>query len=176
MLNLLQKYRHRALSRPSSKQEYVRYLLALPEHAWIAAHPGVQRCFDELFTRVPLALVADLLRHPFCFVPAADFKEKGAARFHMKNTIVVFPEFEQLLRKGEGAGVAFLAHEMAMVLYELENAADKDPLMAEVEADKFVCDLGLAEELEQLLLAQDESDGKRLRLTYLTLNAFGIDN
>lgn len=176
MLNLLQKYRHRALSRTSSKQEYVRYFLSLPEHAWVGKHAGVQRCFDELFLRVPMALVADLLRHPFCFVPSVDFQAKGAACFQMKNTIVVFPEFEALLRQGEGAGIAFLAHELAMVLYELENAADKDPLMAEVEADKFVCDLGLADELEQLLLAQDESDGKRLRLTYLTFNAFGVEN
>jgi hypothetical protein len=176
MLNLLQRYRHRALSRSSSKQDYVRYFLSQPEHAWIGAHAGVQRCFDELFLRVPLALVADLLRNPFCFVPSSEFQEKGTARYQMKNTIVVFPEYEQLLREGEGAGIAFLAHELAMVLYELEDAADKDPLMAEVEADKFVCDLGLADELEQLLLAQDESDGKRLRLTYLTLNSFGVDN
>jgi hypothetical protein len=44
--------------------------------------------------------------------------------------------------------------------------------MAEVGADKFVCDIGLADELEELLLMLDETIEKRLRLTYLTINHF----
>jgi hypothetical protein len=44
--------------------------------------------------------------------------------------------------------------------------------MAEVGADKFVCDIGLADELEDLLLMLDETIEKRLRLTYLTINHF----
>lgn len=174
MLNLLQKYRNRTSSREASKNDYARHFLTRPEHAWIEAHSGVKHCFEELFLRLPRELVIELVRQPFCFVPSSEFKQQGPARFQLQNTVVVFPEFEQLLRQADGAGVAFLAHEVALVLYELESAADKDPIMAEVEADKFVCDLGLADELERLLLAMDESAGKRLRLTYLTLNSFGL--
>jgi hypothetical protein len=47
-----------------------------------------------------------------------------------------------------------------------------DSIMAEVEADKFVSDLGLMFELEELLLMLDESVEKRVRLTYLTINHF----
>ena len=50
-----------------------------------------------------------------------------------------------------------------------------DPMMAEIEADKFVCDLGLADQLEQFLLALDESPEKRLILTQLSLKALGIN-
>lgn len=175
MLNLLQKYRNRTQSKTASKAEFAAYFLDRPEHAWIHASTGTKKCFEQLFTLLPRELVIEMTRQPFCFVPSEEFKAQGAARYQLRNTVVVFPEFERLLRKGTGEGAAFLAHEVALVLYELENAVDKDPIMAEVEADKFVCDLGLADELERLLLTMDESAGKRLRLTYLTFNAFGIN-
>ena len=93
----------------------------------------------------------------------------------LSNTIVVFPEFQNLLRSDKKSAVAYLAHELAFVLYEMEGGK-KDPLMAEVEADKFVCDIGLTFELEDLLLMLDETIEKRLRLTYLTINHFTRDN
>jgi hypothetical protein len=57
------------------------------------------------------------------------------------------------------------------VLLELEGMKG-DSIMAEVEADKFVSDLGLTFELEELLLMLDETVEKRVRLTYLTINHF----
>jgi hypothetical protein len=87
------------------------------------------------------------------------------------NTVVVFPEFQKLLKTSKPAAVAYLAHELAFLLYELEDAKS-DPLMAEVGADKFVCDIGFADALEELLLMLDETIEKRLRLTYLTINYF----
>ena len=175
MLDLLQKYRNRTQAKTASKAEFVDHFLTRPEHAWILAHAGAKLCFDKLFVLLPRELVIEMTRQPFCFVPSAEFKANGPVRYQLRNTVVVFPEFEKLIKQGSGEGVAFLAHEVALVLYELENAEDKDPIMAEVEADKFVCDLGLADDLEQLLLTMDESAGKRLRLTYLTFNAFGIN-
>lgn len=175
MLNLLQKYLNRSQTQAASKAAYAEHFLSRPEHDWIKAHPGTKQCFEKLFTLLPHNLVASMIRQPFCFVPAAEFKANGPVRYQLKNTVVVFPEFEALLRQGSGEGVAFLAHEVALVLYEIESIEDKDPIMAEVEADKFVCDLGLADDLERLLLTLDESAEKRLRLTYLTFNAFGIN-
>lgn len=175
MLNLLQKYRNRSQTKTASKAEYAGHFLSRPEHEWINAHAGTKDCFEKLFALLPQNLVVEMIRQPFCFVPSSEFRTNGPARYQLKNTVVVFPEFEALLRQGKGAGVAFLAHEVALVLYEIESAEDKDPIMAEVEADKFVCDLGLADDLERLLLTLDESAEKRLRLTYLTFNAFGIN-
>jgi hypothetical protein len=173
MLNLLQKYRRQNLA-PVSKQQYLSHFLAQEEHGWIERDADIRSCFEALFTRLPLSLAGDLLRHHLCFVPASEYKQQGPSRYQLKNTVVVFPEFQRVLSRDLQAGTAFIAHEVGLVLYELSNPADKDPLMAEVEADKFVCDLGLSDELEQLLLTQDETDAKRLRLTYLTLNAFGV--
>lgn len=175
MLNLLQKYRQRTLAKNVSKADFAAHFIGRPEHEWIVSHPKIKASFETLFNLLPSNLVVEMTRQPFCFVPSEEFREKGPTHYHLRNTVVVFPEFKELLSQGSGEGVAFLAHEVALVLYELENTDDKDPIMAEVEADKFVCDLGLADDLERLLLAMDESAGKRLRLTYLTFNAFGIN-
>ncbi len=176
MLNLFQKYR----KTPNSSQKELRkqfkdYFFSQDEHSWISAQKTTRAHFETLFDRLPSALLANFMRHPLFFVTAKTYKFEGAARFQMKNTVVVFPVYEALLTQKGLEAVAFLAHELALVIYELDEQSEKDPLMAEVEADKFVCDIGLADELETLLLSMDESAEKRLRLTYLTFQAFGIN-
>lgn len=111
-----------------------------------------------------------MTKYPVIFVPSQELKKNEPGRV-LNNTIVVFPEFQKLLNSEKKSAVAYLAHEVAFVLYELEGMKE-DPLMAEVSADKFVCDLGLTFELEELLLMLDETIEKRLRLTYLTINHF----
>jgi hypothetical protein len=176
MLNLFQKYRRPAApSNREQREQFSTYFFAQDDHAWISAQPQTRIAFEQLLARLPSALLVNLMRHPLLFVPSQSFQKNGAARYQMGNTIVVFPEYQRLLTRKGLEAVAFLAHEVAMVLYEIENVEDKDPLMAEVEADKFVCDIGLADELEQLLLGMDESSEKRLRLTYLTFKSLGIN-
>jgi hypothetical protein len=174
MLNLFQKYRRAA--QPGNRElreKFSAHFFAQEEHAWLNANARVH--FEALFARLPSALLATLVRQPFSFVPSEAFQQNGAARYQLQNTVVVFPEYQRLLQGRSMTAVAFLAHELGMMLYELDATAEKDPLMAEVEADKFVCDMGLADELEQLLLAMDECTEKRLRLTYLTFKSLGIN-
>ncbi len=176
MLNLFQKYRRPTGTQGKEvRQQFGDYFFSLEDHAWMSAAGETRAVFENLLARLPSALLLSLWQRPLAFVPSQDYQKNGAARYHSQNTIVVFPEYQRLLKQGDFAAVAFVAHELAMVLYELDNAQDKDPLMAEVEADKFVCDLGLGDELEQLLLAMDESTEKRLRLTYLTIQVLGIN-
>jgi len=176
MLNLFQKYRRTAAPwNRDQREKFSTYFFAHEDHAWISANPQIQQAFNDLFARLPSAFLVNLMRHPLSFVPSQAFQRNGAARYQLGNTIVVFPEYQRLLTRKGLEAVAFLAHEVAMVLYEVETQDDKDPLMAEVEADKFVCDIGLADELEQLLLGMDESSEKRLRLTYLTFKSLGIN-
>lgn len=176
MLNLFQKYRRLgATSARIQREDFCQYFFSIPEHAWMSEDANTFGVFKACFERLPSALLATLLRQPLLFIPSQVFKSEGAARFQMNNTVVIFPEFQKLFKRGAVEAVAFVAHELALVLYELENPVDKDPLMAEVEADKFVCDMGLADELEQLLLSMDESTEKRLRLTYLTFKSLGIN-
>ena len=176
MMNLLHKF----LSKDHSDKSLIRknfnhYFFNLPEHQWIAEE-GVQKHFENLFSRVPAKLLETLMqKYPVTFIKSQDLREARNPGAVVTNTVVVFPEFQKLLKTNKGSAVAWLAHELAFVIYELETE-HVEPLMAEVEADKFVCDLGLTFELEELLLMLDETIEKRLRLTYLTINHFSGDN
>ncbi len=172
MTNLIQKFfKKDRFNKSQTRKEFSRYFLSLPEHQWIVGRPAEDH-FEKLFQHLPLGVLDVLIhKYPVIFVPSETLKQKNKVGHVLHNTVVVFPEFQKLLMTRKSASVAYLAHELAFILYELE-APELDPLMAEIEADKFVCDLGLAEELEQFLLMLDETIEKRLRLTYLTINHF----
>lgn len=178
MLNLLEKFFHTTADNQKKKElreKFVEYFFGQDEHAWVSANPQTKIHFDKMLKRLPISLIEKLFyQHSIVFVPSSHFRKNDMKYYSLKNTVVIFPRFEALLTTNKKYAEAYLAHEVAFLVYELEEPTI-DPMMAEVEADKFVCDLGLADELEQFLLAQDESAEKRLRLTYLTLNALGIN-
>ena len=178
MLNMLEKFFHIGPDHQKKKElrsKFSEFFFTQPEHAWILNDSQVKSHFEMMLKRLPIGLIEKLFfQHSITFVPSSVFRSKEVKNYSLKNTVVVFPRFETLLRTNKKYAEAYLAHEVAFLVYELE-APEMDPMMAEIEADKFVCDLGLADELEQFLLAQDESAEKRLRLTYLTLKAFGIN-
>jgi hypothetical protein len=177
MMNLIQKFfKSNVSDRSKIRANFSAYFFSLPEHQWINSSV-VKSHFEKLFLHLPVGLLEALMsKYPVVFVPSESLQAKRKPGSVLSNTVVVFPEFQKLLRSGHQAAVAYLAHELAFLIYELEEN-QKDSLMAEVEADKFVCDLGFEAELEQLLLMLDETIEKRLRLTYLTINHFtGKDN
>lgn len=172
MFNLIEKFFKKDLSNKKVlRANFSNYFFSLPEHQWISE--GNSRInFEKLFERVPAGVLAFMMReNPVVFVSNEVLRNKKNVGIQFNNTIVIFPEFQKLIKSNKGAAVAYLAHELAFLLYELEGNKN-DPLMAEVEADKFVCDIGLSNELEELLLMLDETMEKRLRLTYLTINHF----
>jgi hypothetical protein len=171
MFNLIQKFLSKDRSNKSHiRKNFISYFYSLPEHAWIL-EGNDKTHFDKLFTYLPANLLeAMMTRHPIVFVPSECLKTASFGTV-LANTIVVFPEFQNLLKTEKKSAVAYLAHEIAFTLLELEGMKG-DSIMAEVEADKFVSDLGLMFELEELLLMLDESVEKRVRLTYLTINHF----
>lgn len=172
MFNLIHKF----LSKDRSNKSHIRknfsaYFYSLPEHQWILETCNTSH-FDRMFSHLPANLLeAMMTKYPVIFVPSYKMKEQKAAGQSLANTVVVFPEFQRLLASDKRAAVAYLAHELAFVLLELEGMKG-DTIMAEVEADKFVSDLGLTFELEDLLLMLDETIEKRVRLTYLTAHHF----
>lgn len=177
-MNLLHKFLSKDRSDKSQiRKNFDHYFFTLPEHQWIIA-AGARKHFENLFARMPAKLLENLMqKYPVIFVKSEDMREvyQYSAGTVLRNTVVVFPEFQKLIASNKASAVAWLAHELAFVVYELESE-HVEPLMAEIEADKFVCDLGLTFELEELLLMLDETVEKRLRLTYLTINHFTGDN
>ena len=172
MMNLIQKFFTKdKSSKKQIREQFSTYFFSMPEHVWTLDHP-VKAHFEKLFSHLPAGLLEAMMKkYPISFVTSETFNNKESVGLNLNNSVVVFPEFQKLLKSNKKSAVAYLAHELAFVLYELE-ASHVDSLMAEVEADKFVCDIGLADELEQHLLLLDETIEKRLRLTYLTVNYF----
>lgn len=172
MLNLIQKYFKTDRSDKSQlRKNFSSYFFSMPEHQWITTQ-NQKAHFENLFQHLPIGLIQSLMsEHPLAFVPSHQYKAQKQPGMVLANTVVIFPEFQKLLATSKKAAVAYLAHELAFLLYELESS-QSDSLMAEVEADKFVCDIGFSDELEELLLMLDETIEKRLRLTYLTINHF----
>ena len=172
MLNLIQKYFNKDRSdKVKIRENFSFYFFSLPEHQWITEQ-NLKPHFDKLFQHLPAGLIETMMtKYPVIFVPSETMKGLRRPGQVLTNTVVIFPEFQKLLRSPKRAAVAYLAHELAFLLYEIEGSKT-DPLMAEVGADKFVCDIGLSDELEDLLLMLDETIEKRLRLTYLTINYF----
>jgi hypothetical protein len=171
MMNLVQKFFNPHKSHKAQlRANFIQYFFSMPEHQWIVKGPSEQH-FHKLIELLPTGVLEALMtKYPVSFVMSETFAA-GKQLSSLSNTIVIFPEFQKLLRSTRASAVAYLAHELAFVLYEHE-AIKNDPLMAEVEADKFVCDIGLTFELEELLLMLDETIEKRLRLTYLTARHF----
>ena len=60
-----------------------------------------------------------------------------------------------------------LAHELGHIM--LSHGSRKLPVLdAQVEADKFACELGYLDDIENFLLEQPESIEKRVRLSFVT--------
>lgn len=176
MMNLIQKFLSKDRSNKSQlRKNFSAYFYSQPEHQWILESSNKAH-FDKLFSHLPAGVLeAMMTKYPVIFVPSEKLKQDAVPGAVLTNTIVVFPEFQKLLKSEKKSAVAYLAHELAFVLYELEGRSG-EPFMAEIEADKFVCDLGLTFELEEFLLMLDETIEKRLRLTYLTINHFTENN
>lgn len=171
-MDLIQRFFNKEKgNRAEIRKNFSTYFFSLPEHEWINSS-SCKDHFEKLFKILPSSLLAALMtKYPVTFVRSQEMKGHHHSGMALSNTIVVFPEFQKLLSSSKRSAVAYLAHELAFVIYDLE-IGNQDSLMAEVEADKFVCDLGLVFELEELLLMLDETVEKRLRLTYLTIHHF----
>ncbi len=171
MMNLIQRFLSKDRSNKSQiRKNFRANFFSLPEHRWIVEGCNTAH-FDKLFSHLPANLLNELMTTSHLrFVPSSELAELRHLG-PVSNTIVVFPEFQALLKSDKRAAVAYLAHEIAFLLLELDGVTGES-IMAEVTADKFVADLGLTFELEDLLLMLDESLEKRVRLTYLTAHHF----
>lgn len=173
MMNLINKFFSKDFSNKSQiRKNFSQYFFSLPEHQWL--NDEVTKAhFERLFQHLPVGVLeAITTKYPLTFIPSESFRNQRNQGIQLSNVVVVFPEFQALIKSNKRCAVAYLAHEIAFILYELEGNKSSDTILAEVEADKFVCDLGLMDELEELLFMLDESIEKRLRLTYLTINHF----
>ena len=166
MLNFITRFFQINPTAQTVRAQFKNYFFSMPEHQWF--DETVKHHFEKLMTHLPVGVLTHLMtKEPLHFVPSREFSPENDRR----SCVVIFPEFEKLLRSDAPAAVAFIAQEVALLLLEAEEP-EMDELTRELEADKFVADLGLTFELEELLFMLDESVEKRLRLSYLTCHHF----
>jgi hypothetical protein len=159
----------------SLREQLKQVFLNQNEHNWMNTQEKVRANFEKLFQFLPITALETLIQQHICFVCAEDLQSKNILNFPTLNLVVLKPAYLKLIQKVNDCALAYLAHEIGMMIYELSAGHKLTPdeqMLAEVETDKWLCDLGLAEGLEQCLLAFDESHEKRLRLTYLTVRTF----
>ena len=189
MLNFIQRFLSKEhLNFSQIRKDYIDFFYSLPEHQWIMKSAGKSH-FDKLINHLPAKLLQSMMSdYPVIFVRSQDIEEEmkqgrkikeglsSVRSYSLVNKIVVFPEFQKLIFSSKRCAVAYLAHEVAHLFLEIEHLKlehqENDTLKTEIEADKFVSDLGLMYELEDFLLMLDETLEKRLRLTYLTCHHF----
>ena len=123
-----------------------------PYHLWIKEDISIVRSFDHLFDLLTLEQVDKL------FIKTNVVFLKGNGKIScslpsLPNThfILVFPELLQLLKSASPThSLAIIAHELGHILYE-HNQNSIHPIIAQFEADQFVCSLGLKKELIDVL-------------------------
>lgn len=136
MLNLLGKFFASNSDHQKKKEirhQFQEYFFSQPEHEWISANAQTKAHFEMVLKRLPFGLIEKLFfQHAIVFVPSSEFRSKAVKNYSLKNTVVVFPQFENLLRTNKKYAGAYLAHEVAFLVYELEEPA-MDPMMAKLK-------------------------------------------
>lgn len=152
--------------------ELVSLYLSYPEHFWICDDKYIKSCFEDFLKTIPKKILVQITsENGVRFMPSSG--KFGCAIPRAQSSIVLlFPEVISLLKSTAITNVkGILAHELGHILLNHGNR-NISTLNAQVEADRFACDLGYLEEIENFLLDLPESVEKRVRLSYLTSYMF----
>ncbi len=123
-----------------------------PHHTWIKEHPAIVRSFDHLFDLLTLEQVSKLFyKTNIIFLKGNGKISCSLPSLPNTHFILVFPELYQLLKSASPThALAILAHELGHILCE-HTQNNIHPIIAQFEADQFVCALGLKKELIDVL-------------------------
>lgn len=142
--------------------------LGNPHHYWIREDRYIKASIEDFIEVLPLKVLKFLVANEVTLVLS-----NGRYGLSLKNqergVILVFPELKKMLMSPLPTDAfVVLAHEIGHLYYGHHEVAI-DALEAQVEADRFAVEIGLAEDLESFLIALPESTEKRVRLSSLTV-------
>lgn len=152
----------------TSKSDWIKYLLEMPEHHWLNQDRYIKINILDFLEDLPTDTIKKMIKDtPTIFVPSSG-KYGCAVNSQHFNVILIFPELMTLLKStAKSYFKAILAHELGHVILK-HSKRELTMLDAQVEADLFAAKLGYIDELENFLLELPESIEKRVRLSYLT--------
>ena len=157
-----------------SKEEVLKRIYLHPQNSWGVNEKVIYRSIDDLFSRLNQEHLNFFGKnHPLIFIPTSGVYS-CALSFPAKIPIILM--FPDLIKKLSAAnpdeGLAILAHELGHIFY---RHSDKNiPILeAQIEADDFAYQVGLARELTEVLLQFNDLD-TRTRVSYLTSKILSI--
>ncbi len=147
-------------------ESYLERILTNPHHDWILNMPRYQKIISFLFESMPIHILKAFSKMDknIAFIKANGQLSCALGSMNEYHVILVFPDLIQSLRSAAPMyGAAILAHELGH-LYHNHSKRDITPLEAQFEADLFACQLGLENELLDVLLDHQESREAQLRI------------
>lgn len=167
MLNLLKRIRHF-----ESREKFLKYFFSMPEHDWIISDKYIMANLHDFFDHIPLKHINYFFADRPVYFVLSSGKYSCSVEHCNDRVIIVFPELYRLLKSSfDGYAKAILAHELGH-LYQSHANKSISILEAQVEADTYAINLGLASQLAEFLEEQPESIEKRVRLSFVTSSIF----
>lgn len=139
-----------------------------PHHYWITEDRYIKASIEDFIEMLPAHVIKFLALKDISMVLSTG-RYGLSLNSAGKGVILVFPELKKMLMTPLPTdGFVILAHEIGHLYYG-HHESPIDVMEAQVEADRFAIQLGLAEDLESFLLEQPDSTEKRVRLSNLTV-------
>jgi hypothetical protein len=154
-------------SRRPAPAELIARLLRLPEHAWIARDQALLRSLAGFFALLPVQDLTTLEKRGLLLLYCNQRLSAAFHQFEGREIVMIFPELRRLLTSAQyHHGYAVLAHELGHVLKGHSRKA-VDPMVAQLEADAFARDLGLGDDLRDVLSLEEPCEETRIRIAKL---------
>jgi predicted Zn-dependent protease len=144
-----------------------RKLMSSPHHQWIVNDQHLNRSFQTLLEHLPPESYRFFMQKDILFLRVGG-ELAGAFRGGQENGyVLVFDDLIKMLKSAAWyLGIAVLAHELGHLYYNHSNKSI-DTQQAQLEADDFARQCGLARELIQVLSDYSEQENAYERIERL---------
>ncbi len=159
----------KTLSLKKMQELFFENLCSKKHHQFIGNNQTIKRAFLILSETLNANAINALgFGHNIIFVQTTGQLSCAIAPNTHTPCIIIFPDLHKLLLSGAFMnGVAVLLHEIGHIVLK-HSEMNIDTLEAQVAADKFVAELGLGSELQDVLLDHQNSIDCKVRISYLT--------
>ncbi len=150
------------------KKMLIQKLLNDPNHEWIKNDRIMARSFIDLWAKLKPQHVQFFLKNDVFFIKCNALLSCAIGKTGEHQLILVFPDLVKILKSASpDHGLAILAHELGHIYYQ-HTEFKIETLKAQIEADDFAFELGLGEELQDILLDHNDSMDCKVRISKLT--------
>ena len=154
---------------------FLHVFAAQADNEWLLQDRYLSRVIVDFFKELPEQTIKQFSTRPLVLVPITGHLSCAIGEKDAMDIILIFPELLRKLRSANPRlGLAVLAHEIGH-LYHRHSVRKIDRLQAQVEADRYACELGYALELLETLEAFTDLDTK-VRITYITADYLSKKN